>query len=480
MKNFALGVVLAAAFAAPAAAQDAAPNQQVIAAMESYTGGRYVAPECGKLDDTGHFKVSSGRTYLKSSIEGTVKENRERQLRDAERVITEAITQNDRGQSASAWYFLGRVYLHMGDVEGADSALTKAEELAPECAQELDDLRRVAFIALINPGIDSMKAERHDAALRLFQEAADIYPRAPEPVYYQATLLYNTGKVDSAVPLFQEAIERAGTDTAHAEIANQSRFYYGYALLQQNRAQEAVPVLEAYVQSNPDDIDGKKLLVNAYRATGQPEKAAPYEQEIVSSAGASGEAVTGGDVFSIGVARFQEKKYDEAAAAFSKVLETEPNNRDALFNLANAYLAMEDAAKLVETAKRLVAIDPMNERALQLLGEGYRMGKNQNELIKTLERLTPMPFSVENTTMQTNAEGATLTAVATGRAAQTVAGKPVAPAPVTLTFELLDAQGNPVATQDVTVPAIKAGETHDISVRGTGAGIVAWRYTKKQ
>ena len=57
MKNFALGVVLAAAFAAPAAAQDAAPNQQVIAAMESYTGGRYVAPECGKLDDTGHFKV---------------------------------------------------------------------------------------------------------------------------------------------------------------------------------------------------------------------------------------------------------------------------------------------------------------------------------------------------------------------------------------------------------------------------------------
>src|SRR5690606_22113348 len=111
--------------------------------------------------------------------------------------------------------------------------------------------------------------------------------------------------------------------------------------------------------------------------------------------------------------------------------------------------------KLIETATRLVAIDPMNERALQLLGEGYRMGKKQSELIKTVERITPMPFTVENTTLQNNAEGAVITATATGREAMTLQGNPVAPAPVTLAFEFLDAQGNAVATQEVTVPALK-------------------------
>ena len=481
MRNITLGVLLSAAVATPAVAQDSARNERVVTAMENFTGGRYVPPECDALDDTGHFKVSSGRTYLSTAIGdgGGVRENRERQLRDARRVITEAITENDRGDSPSAWYFLGRVYLHQGDLAGADSALSKAEALAPDCRAEIDELRRVAFVALINPGIDSMKAERNDAALTLFREAASIYPAAPDPVYYQATLLYNTGQIDSAIPLFKEAIERASTDSTKQQIMNQSRFYYGYALLQQNRAAEAVPVLETYVQSNPDDIDGKKLLINAYRATGQAEKAAPLEQELVSSAGAAGDAVATGDLFSIGVARFQEKNYAEAANAFAKVVETEPHNRDALFNLANAYLALEDSPKLIETATKLVALDPMNERALQLLGEGYRMGKKQDELIKTVERITPMLISVENAAMQTNAEGATFTATATGRDAMTLAGAPVAPAPVTLSVEFLDAQGNVVDTQEVAVPALKSGETHTINVQGSGAGIAAWRYARK-
>lgn len=480
MKNISLGLLLTAVIAGPAAAQDSARNEQVAVAMENFTGGRYVPPECDALDNTGHFKVSSGRTYLSTAItKGEIRENRERQLSDAKRVITEAITQNGRGESPSAWYFLGRVYLHQGDLAGADSALGKAEALAPDCRAEIDELRRVAFVALINPGIDSMKAERNDAALRLFREAAQIYPAAPDPVYYQATLLYNTGKIDSAIPLFKQAIERASTDTTKQQIQNQARFYYGYSLLQQNRAAEAVPVLETYVQANPDDVDGKKLLVNAYRATGQADKAAPYEQELVSSAGEGGAAVTGGDLFSIGVARFQEKKYAEAADAFGKVVAAEPYNRDALFNLANTYLALEDSPKLIETATKLTAIDPMNERALQLLGEGYRMGKKQDLLIKTVERITPMLITIENTAMQTNAQGATLTATATGREAMTLQGKPVPPAPVALSVEFLDAQGNVVSAQEVSIPALKAGETHTITVQGTGAGIAAWRYHKK-
>lgn len=479
MRNISLGVLLAAVTAAPVAAQESARNPQVAAAMTRYVSGRYNPPECDALDETKHFKVSSGRTYLKTSIEGSIAEQRDRQLRDAHRVITEAIVENDQGESPSAWYFLGRVYLHQGDLAGADTALTRAETLAPDCAEEIGTLRRVAFVALVNPGIDSMKAGNNDAALALFREAAEVYPAAPEPVFYQATLLYNIGQIDSALPLFARTLELAGDDTSKAEIAGQARFNYGYALLQRNRAPEAVPVLEAYVQAHPEDVDGKKLLVNAYRATNQAEKAGPLEQELLATAAVDSGAVSGGDLFAIGVTRFQAKQYAEAAEAFETVLSTEPYNRDALFNLANAYLALDSAGKLVETASRLAALDPMNERALQLLGEGYRMSKKQDSLIKVVERLTPMPFSVENTTLQTTADGATLTAVAEGRAATTLSGAAVKPAPVTLVFEFLNAEGQPVATQEVPVPELAADASHNISVQATGPGIVAWRYTRK-
>lgn len=479
MKNIGLGLVLAAGFAVPAAAQDTALNPRVATALETYAGGKYVRPECEALDDTGHFKVSSGRTYLQTAIEkGQVAENRDRQLRDAVRVITEAIVQNDRGESPSAWYFLGRAYLHRGDVAGADTALSRAERLAPQCAEEIGILRRVAFAPVINAGIDSMKAERHDAALRLFREAGSIFPSAPEPLYYQATLLYNAGKVDSAIPLFKATLERAGSDTARQQMMNQARFYYGYALLQQKRPQEALPVLEAYAQQNPDDTDGKKLLVNAYRTTGQPEKAAAIERELVQQAGETG-ALDQSDLFAIGVARFQEKNYDEAADAFSKVLEQEPNNRDALFNLANTRLVQADAAGLVSAAKRLVALDPMNERALQLLGEGYRLSKQQDSLIKVVERLAPMPVSIDVQSLSATDQGAKWVANAVGRSAQSVSGRPVPPSPVAITVEFLNGEGAVVATQDVDVPAIPAGESRTIEASATGSGITAWRYKRK-
>jgi hypothetical protein len=77
------------------------------------------------------------------------------------------------------------------------------------------------------------------------------------------------------------------------------------------------------------------------------------------------------------------------------------------------------------------------------------------------------------------AGGATLTATATGREAQTPAGKPIPGAPVALTVEFLDAKGGVVATQDVQVPALEPGKTQELKATAQGAGITAWRYKRK-
>src|SRR5829696_8645959 len=104
----------------PAAAQQPATNARVVQALPS----KYTAPSCGLK--AGHFKVSSGATYLKTGVETSVEANKARALSSGEKVLLEAIQQNDQGKNPAAWYYLGRVYLQQGDLPGADSSLAKA------------------------------------------------------------------------------------------------------------------------------------------------------------------------------------------------------------------------------------------------------------------------------------------------------------------------------------------------------------------
>jgi tetratricopeptide (TPR) repeat protein len=101
---------------------------------------------------SGHFKVSSGATYLKTGVEADVSDNAQRALDSGERVLLEAMQQNQQANNPAAWYYLGRIYLQRGDLYGADSALTRAEKLAPGCVNEIDGYRRNGWVALIKGG----------------------------------------------------------------------------------------------------------------------------------------------------------------------------------------------------------------------------------------------------------------------------------------------------------------------------------------
>jgi hypothetical protein len=90
-----------------------------------------------------------------------------------------------------------------------------------------------------------------------------------------------------------------------------------------------------------------------------------------------------------------------------------------------------------------------------------------------------LPVDVKVADFTAKPQGADLAATATGRDAQTPSGKPIAPAPVSLVFEFLDAGGGVVATQEAQVPALKAGAAQDLKVTAQGAGITAWRYKRK-
>jgi tetratricopeptide (TPR) repeat protein len=478
-------MIASAVLLLPLAATAAEAQQQRVLSdrvAKSMPNG-YRAPDCGLK--SGHFKVSSGATYLKTGVEADVPENKQRALENGEKVLLEAMQQNNQSNNPAAWYYLGRIYLQRGDLYGADSALTRAEKLAPACAKEIDGYRQNAWVALIKGGNGFEEQKNVDSALVLYRQAGMIFRKSPIP-YYQAAVVFNEqGATDSAAAYYGRAVAAGAntTDTTEKKIRDRSAFNQGALLLNSQKHAEAAKAFERYLQWMPKDIEAKRGLAAAYRGLGQAEKAQALEQEVVaaggSAAGAGGAGAGSTDLMNVGVNLYNDKKYAEAAEAFAKVAAAEPHNRDALFNLANTYLALKDGAKLLATAQKLSAIEPLSENALKLVGEGFKQSSNVDEAVKIAEQVLALPIDVRVTDFSNAAGGATLTATATGRQAQTGAGKPIPPTPVAITVEFLDAKGTVVGTQDVQIPALEAGKTHEIKAAAQGAGIAAWRYKRK-
>jgi tetratricopeptide (TPR) repeat protein len=468
-----LASVLTAASAVPASAQQPSANDRVVKSLPS----RYVPPECGLK--SGHFKVSSGATYLKTGIETEITANRARALVSGQKVVLEAIEKNGQEKNPAAWYYLGRLYLQQGDIVAADSALTKAEAMAPKCKEDISKVRYTGWVPLVNAGIDFTKAENNDSALALFRQANIIYRDKPV-AYLNAGVIYaNAGQVDSAIVYWQKASE-IGERANLVEDRNAATRNLGAALQRANRHQEAVPVLEKYLGWVPNDAEVKRALASSYRVTGQTEKAQALEKEVgAAPPGAASPAGGAASQMNAAIGLYNQKNYKEAAAGFEQVLATEPYNRDALFGLANSYIGLKNGPKLAEAAARLQAIEPMNEEVIRMLANGQRMAKKETLANKTAIQVLALPTTVSVSQFAPTAEGATVTGTATGREAQTAQGKPIAATPVTLVFEFLDSKGNVVATQEVQLPALKPGAAQPIEAKAQGAGIAAWRYKRK-
>jgi len=460
--------------AASVAAQQAPVNDRVAKAMPT----RYIPPKCDLK--AGHFKVSSGATYLKTGVETEIPENRARALASGEKVLREAIQQNGQDKNPAAWYYLGRIYLQRGDLVGADSALSKAEALDPACKEDFTQARYVAWVPLLNAGIQFSQAKNNDSALALFRQANTIY-RDKSTSYLNAGVIFaSAGQTDSAIAYWKKAAEIAEQTNA-VEDRNAATRNLGAVYQRVGRHQEAIPVLEKYLTWVPNDTEVKRALAGSYRATGQNDKAAAIEKEVgAAPGGAAGAPAAGGSASAMNAAieLYNQKKYAEAAAAFEKIVATEPYNRDALYGLANSYIGLK-SPKLADVAARLVQIEPMNEEIVRMYANGLRMAKKETQANKAAVQVLSMPVSVTVSQFAPTPTDASITGTITGREAQTAQGKPVAATPMTLIFEFLDAKGAVVANQEVQVPALKPGQTQPITAKGQGAGIVAWRYKKK-
>jgi tetratricopeptide (TPR) repeat protein len=441
--------------------------------------GSYSDPLC-ELKGT-HYKTTAAIENLKNALEATDTAKRTRELAKGREVLLDAITKNKQGKSSTAWFTLGRIYLYQGDVVGADSALTHAQEISPKCAGTFQGLRYQVWLPVMNAASEFAKANRNDSALALFRQAAAIDPSNPQAAMGAGVILANGGQTDSAIADFQ-SVARLAERARMLELRNQATLNLALMLQRANRHPAAVAAFEQYLGWMPNDVEAKRALAVSYRATGEKEKAERLDQVLLQGSGGSkaggGPPADPDEAMRVGITYYNEKQWAEAARAFELAVAAAPYNRDALYALSNSYLALEDGPKLVQAAEKLVTIEPLNLDALKLLGAGYRKTNQSREALQVAERIFGLGVDVAIQGFTVSADTVTVTGTATGRAAQTAKGKAIPPAATALEFEFLDGKGNVVDSASAQIPALKPSVSAPVSIRTVGKGIVGWRYRR--
>ncbi len=499
-----VGVLVAALALAP---QAGAGAQQ---------SNRWVVPKCDLKP--AHFLVNSGLLYLKSATETKFEDQRQKDLRDARGVLTQAVTTGNQEKNPAAWYYLARYYIMTQDLSGADSAFQRAETLKPECADDISLWRRFVWVPLLNAGIAAWQANNTDSAIASFRRANAILQTEPMGFKYLASLLYNAGQLDSAAFYFRRAADIAAKDPKYLQDHRDALFNLARIHHSQKRWTDAEAAYREYLTVVPNDPEVLASLGSVLSQAGQRDSAFALYRRII----ALGDSMGAMPLFRAGVEIFQGvsdtpdtgaaggtcrteartnrqltparirarcdsvttrimREYDAlasttyrlAAQAFEAGLKLNPYYRDGLFNLVNTYLQLNDSAGMLQVAQRLVSVDPMNRMSIRLLAFAYqRVGRVDSTLHYLRVADSTLSADVAVTEFDTQDSTAAVKGIVTNL--RSAPGQPFK-----LVFEFLNAKGEVVAKQSTDVPALPPQGTHQFDLKVTATGVQAWRYHKE-
>jgi tetratricopeptide (TPR) repeat protein len=464
----------------------------------------------------GHQLVNSGMQSLKSAFTTKFADQRTKDLREAERVLTQAVTTGKQEKNPAAWYYLGRYYLMTEDLAGADSALSKTLAMAPICKDDIGLYRRQAWVPVFNAGVQAWQGGNTDSAIASFRRANQIYQAEPMGFVYLANLFIGASQMDSAVKYFRLAVP-AAADPKYARDRRDAYFNVARVYHSEKRYDEAAAAYREYLGAYPNDVQAMAGLAGLYLRADKRDSAMALFGAIVGHAdSATSEelfgaalAVLGGipatpDTMELNAAcgKAQKKKnpaltarqvaarcrpaavdtmrnfhaladpqYRLVAQTYEAGLAKNPYYRDALYNLAGISYLIGDTGKVLPLAQRLYAVDPMNRLSLAKIAGGWQLLGKKDSVLYYLTLADSLPVEVTVGTFTTNEQGAGVEGLFSNFHA-----KPSTP--LKLTFEFVDGSGRVVASLPQEVPAVDAGANQSFKLKTGQPGIVAWRYKR--
>ena len=504
-----LAAIMLTAVTVPLAAQQPAAN-------------RWADPKCDLKPN--HYLVNQGMGYLKDATTTRFEDQKKKDLSDAQRLLTQAVTTGDQGKNPAAWYYLARYYIMTADAQGADSAFARAQTLKPECKDDISIWRRFVWMPTFNAGIAAWQANNTDSAIASFRRATALLPNEPTGIKYLATLLYNAGKTDSAVIYFRRAADVAAADPKFAQERKDALYNLGRIQQSLQQIPEAQATYREYLGLYPNDAEimaslGGTYMQKASKDTAYRDSAFAIYRQIISKGDSMGfyqlyrvgaeisqtvpedpdTSVAGSscrtaarakrppltparirascDSVTKGLARayFNSSRaaFSLAAQALDASLRINPYYRETLIFRANTALGMRDSVTALAMSRRLLAVDPMNRIGIKIMA----YAQQQNAKIDSALYY----YRLSDSTLIGDVVVSQFDSTDTGRdvkgSVTNVREKPNAP--YKLVFEFVDLQGQVVTTDTVQVAATQPGQKQEFALKPAGKTIAAWRYRKQ-
>jgi tetratricopeptide (TPR) repeat protein len=487
----------------------------------------------------GHQLVNSGMQSLRSAFSTKFADQKAKDLKDAERSLTQAVTSGKQEKNPAAWYYLGRYYLMVDNLAGADSALSKALALAPACKEDIALYRRQAWVPVFNAGVQAWQGGQTDSAIASFRRANQIYQAEPvgfiyianlfvgreEPdsagkktdaaKYHTDSLIYAT-RMDSAAKYFRLAVG-AATDPKYARDRRDALFNVARVYHSAKRYDEAIAAYREYLAAYPADVSGMASLAGLYGLTGKRDSAAALyggilehadsasADELFTAAGSMlGAIPSSPDTAAMDVdCAKAAKKRTPALTVRQVAARCAPAAADTM----RKYHALADPqyAVVAKTYQAGLAKNPYSRDALyNLAGVSYLIGDSANvlPLAQRLYALDPMNRSTlaklaggwqlkgkkdsvlyyltiaDSLPVEITVSSFTPTEKGATLDGQMSNFRAKASAPLKITFDFLDAKGNVVATQSQDVPALEPNVSQEFKLKVEQTGVVAWRYKR--
>lgn len=376
------------------------------------------------------------------------------------------------------FFALGQLYASQDQLDSAARYFTKGAELAgsdPAFAEsKKDGLGSVARLALRrvqgDPAVQRWQHTRfsRDSTQRLLLVDSIVLARI------QASAASRRARGARLAPADQQAFARDSGQRAQGVAERRSALAARAAQVAadsgaaQPAYQPAMQAFRTYLAAYPEAADAVTGLASLYYQSGRSGEADAAFDAIYPAGGPTEPDV----LFDAGRGVVRANLLGAGTKLLARALERRPYDRDGLLDLATAYQALRDSARLLPVAQRLAAVDPLNRTTLRLLAGGWDLQARRDSAQKYKDLADGgLQVEVAVNTFLADSNGFTLSGVVSnGGGTPSVVQR--------LTFEFLDAQGAVRVTQIIEILPLPPQGTHDLNVHVPGSDLVAWRYRR--
>lgn len=400
-----------------------------------------------------------------------------------------------------------------------DSSFKIVEAAKPNCSDNTAYYRggHKFYLDVANGAINSLNADKLDSAEMYATQANQLFPGSPYGLMVLGSVASKRNDNANAVKYWTMAADVADKDTSYRDVRRQMLANVGSVYLGQaqsasgaERAAAARKAADAYGQliEVPGThgsylYGGRQNYQSALLLAGDTATFVKSYQALLATPA----TYEYQDLLNSAVNAARANRSADAARLFEGTLVANPWNRDALFNLAVTYLALEDYDKVTPIVTRLIVVDPANPENFNLGARAYlSRAKTAHTAKKTAvaaayndstltwySRGNKLPIEVTFTEF-TPTDSALVVAgtvldrrdkidgdAATARPAKGKAAAKAAvdktPKAITLKFDAIDKSGASLGSQTVTTEPLTPGKSASFSVKISAAHAMGYRYT---